>query len=191
MADTDLNTLKRILWPEAAEQTGSQAYWLLDGARDPGIANLVMGSGLDYACLFSGPLHPRLEAAAPYLVRLEPDVPATGRLLLQGWGKAWGVFALAAPDVELSQLRLHFKKFLRVKTEEGKELAFRFYDPRVLTVYLPTCTASEYTTFLGPLSCLLAETDHGNAMRSFTLAGDSVEVQDRPVPSVRTSTGRF
>lgn len=191
MADTDLNTLKHMLWPEAAEQTGSQAYWLLDGARDPGIAALVIGSGLDYACLFSGPLHPRLEAAAPYLMRLEPEAAATERLLLQGWGKAWGVFALAAPDVELSQLRLHFKKFLRVRTEEGKELAFRFYDPRVLTVYLPTCTASEYNTFLGPLSCLLTETDEGNAMRNFTLAGDGVEVHDRPVPAVRTSTGRF
>lgn len=182
MDDIDLNTLKRMLWPQAAAQPGLQAYWLLDGARDPAIAALVMASGLDYTCLFTGPLHPRLEAAAPYLVRLAPDVSATERLLLQGWGKAWGIFALAAPAAELTQLRLHFKKFLRVKTEDGTELAFRFYDPRVLTVYLPTCNAGEYTTFLGPLACLLAETDGGNAMRSFNLVGNSVAVQDRPVP---------
>jgi len=32
--------------------------------------------------------------------------------------------------------RLHFKKFLRVRTEDGRELSFRYYDPRVLNILL-------------------------------------------------------
>jgi hypothetical protein len=33
------------------------------------------------------------------------------------------------------------RRFLRVKDEDG--LVFRFYDPRVMRVYLPTCAAGE------------------------------------------------
>lgn len=162
-----LDSLTAMLWPVGDGQAAQQVYWLLDGARDPQIASLVKSGDLDYECLFAGELHPRLQAAAPYLVHLKPESPGTALLLNLGWGQAWGVLALAPSEVPLGQLRLHFKKFLRVRTEDGKELAFRFYDPRVLTVYLPTCTAAEFTVFLGPASRLYAEFDTGQGVRVF------------------------
>lgn len=64
---------------------------------------------------------------------------------------------MAPPDVTLTQQRLHFKKRLRVQTEAGRQPAFRYYDPRVLNIYLPTCTGQELRTFFGPVTRLLAE----------------------------------
>ena len=178
MNDTVHTSLLKVLWPDGSSPVGQQVYWLLDGARDPEIASLVRSSGLEFACLFGEGLHPRLQAAAPYLVQLECGAPASEQMLQRGWGKAWGILAQARPELSLAQLRRHFKKFLRVKTADGKELAFRFYDPRVLNVYLPTCTNDEFTTFLGPLAQFIAEACDGASVRLFSSEDDGYTVHE-------------
>ena len=187
MNEATLRKLTEALWPDGDTLGGAQVHWLLDGARDPEISRLVRFGGLEYTCLFSGRLHPRLEAAAPYLVHLAAGSPTTNRLLRQGWGKAWGILTVAPADVTLVQQRLHLKKLLRVQTEEGAVLAFRYYDPRVLNVYLPTCTEQERHTVFGPLHALVAETGGGAALRLFRseqAGGGSCDVAltDGPAP---------
>jgi hypothetical protein len=167
MNEQALGKLTDVLWPDGDRPGAAQVHWLLDGARDPGISRLVRSGGLEYTCLFSGRLHPRLEAAAPWLVHLSARSPTTDRLLREGWGKAWGILAVAPAGISLGQHRLHFKKLLRVQTEEGAVLAFRYYDPRVLNLYLPTCTKQERQTVFGPLHALVAETDEGAGLRMF------------------------
>lgn len=184
MNDAALQALTEIVWHDGGRLQGEQVYWLLDGARDPDIAGLVGASGLPYSCLFTGPLHPRLEAAAPYLVQLPASAPAARLLLRRGWGQAWGILIVAGADVTLAQLRLHLKKFLRVKTEDGKTLAFRYYDPRVLKLFLPTCTGEELRGFLGPMTRLIAESDGGAQAQAYALRGDMLQTQQYPLASV-------
>lgn len=172
--DERLVALQAALWPNMGYPLASKVYWVLDGARDPTIAELVRSGDLPYQCLFAGEMHPRLQAAAPYLVQLLPDVALSAQLLEQGWGKAWGILAFSGPDASMQELRLHFKKFLRVQTEDGKELLFRFYDPRALAVYLPTCTSEELSNFLGPLTDVLVETAGGGAVQRFGHARQDV-----------------
>jgi len=179
MNDMALQALTAALWPDGDHLTGPQVYWLLDGARDPDIVGLLRAGGLEYTCLFSGALHPDLEAAAPYLVHLAAGSPTTNRLLRRGWGRAWGILTVAAPSVTLFQQRLHFKKFLRVRTEDGRELAFRYYDPRVLNVYLPTCTLEEFHLLLGPLSTMIAEQAGGASLRAFDSDGVAMRVREQ------------
>lgn len=176
MDDMTLQSLMTLFWPDADADLGPgrQVHWLLDGARDPEIASLVRSSGLDYTCLYSGALHPRLAAAAPYLVQLNPAAPATARLLRRGWGQAWGIFTIGAAPATLDRQRLHFKKFLRVQTADGKLLAFRYYDPRVLNIYLPTCTNDEVRTLLGPVARLISESDAGTHALDFRLEGGAM-----------------
>jgi len=181
MNEDALQALNAVLWPDGDHPKGQQVYWLLDGARDPDIVGLLRAGGLEYTCLFSGPLHPELQAAAPYLVHLAAGSPTTNRLLRRGWGRAWGILSIAAPDVTLVQQRLHFKKFLRVRTEDGRELAFRYYDPRVLNDYLPTCTSDEFHTLLGPMSALLAEQAGGASLRSFGSDGSAMTVREHTI----------
>ena len=51
----------------------------------------------------------------------------------------------------------------------GKPLLFRYYDPRVLRVYLPTCNAEELKTLFGPVQAYIMEDESGAAMLRFRL----------------------
>jgi hypothetical protein len=148
------------LWPKGDSLTAPQVHMLADGARDPAIAPMVRFGKLDYDCLFAEPLTPRLRAAAPYLVHLAAASAQSRDMLQRCGGDDWGILVSAPAHVTTRQLRLHFKKLLWVQDEQGRKLNFRFYDPRVLSVYLPTCTKEERDYFFGPaeaLRCLEGE----------------------------------
>lgn len=186
MNDNVLEHLTKVFWPEGDSLTGNQVYWLLDGAQDPEIADLLRRGGLEFTCLFEGNLHPRLRAAAPYLVHLSAGSSTTELLLRKGWGKAWGILTIARPEITLTQQRLHFKKLLRVQTEDGEVFGFRFYDPRVLREYLPTCKSDEIKTLFGPVTRLLAESHDGSIVHAFKQGSQGLGVRDHPVAGLRT-----
>jgi hypothetical protein len=181
MHDAQLQALTDFLWPDGDTLKGQQVYWVLDGARDPDIVGLLQSGGLEYTCLFSGELHPRLQAAAPYLVHLAAGSATTNRLLRRGWGNAWGILTITDAELTLDQLRLHLKKFLRVQTEAGQQLAFRYYDPRVLNIYLPTCTDEEFRIMLGPITRMVAESDGGASAHVFDCDRNRMRRQEYPV----------
>ena len=54
-----------------------------------------------------------------------------------------------------------------VYNEDGKPLYFRFYDPRVFRVYLPTCNESELEIIFGPVSRYLVESEDVGEMAEF------------------------
>jgi hypothetical protein len=155
-----------------AEDRARHIYMLADGARDERVVAELDASGLPVRCLFDGKLHPALAAAAPYIVELDVDAPATLGLLSRAWGQAWGLFVTAS--VPLEALRRHFRRFLRVADEGGRQLLFRYYDPRVLRVYLPTCTVTELEVVFGPVASFLVEDDDGRALRFSRAAGELV-----------------
>jgi hypothetical protein len=156
--------LTRELWPQGSRPDAPRVYALLDGARDPRIEPLVRNSDAEFSCLYAGELAPSLSAAAPYLLYLDPQQPYTWRLFEEGWGQSWGSFVVAPAQISLDELRSHFRTLLRVTDPDGKLLVFRFYDPRVLRVYLPTCTAPERAALFGPANQLIAETSTGQSL---------------------------
>lgn len=130
-------------------------YAAVDGARDCRIEGWFRDARAPAWCLYRGHLSEELRRAAPSLVRLCRGHDYTERFFRVGFGDAWGiVLASAAPQAEL---RRHLRRFLRVRTEDGRILAFRYYDPRVLRLYLPTCTPAEIAAFFGPISAIAAE----------------------------------
>ncbi|MCC6558886.1 MAG: DUF4123 domain-containing protein [Polyangiaceae bacterium] len=176
-----LDRLLDALFPPPPED-GSPApevHAVLDGARDGRIYRAVYDSRLEHECLFSGDIPYDLAEAAPYLVRLARDAAFTRWVLAEGWGKSFGIFAWTRADLEA--LRRHFRRLLRVKDEAGRRLYFRYYDPRVLRVYLPTCTAEELREVFGPVGRLLAEGADG---RVLTYAPGGRPLQVREVPLV-------
>lgn len=170
----DIQTLTHTLWPQGNGPDCPQVYALLDGARDERIAPLVWGSNLPHTCLYAGTLSPALQSAAPYLVQLAPESRFFHNLVESGWGQAWGVFAVAQADVTLPLLRKHLRTLLRVQDEQGRVLAFRFYDPRVLRLYLPTCEPAEADQFFGPVSALFCESDQPDISLQFGRAAQRV-----------------
>lgn len=165
------------LWPDGDSLTGPQVYAVLDGARDPRIEPLVRLGGLEYACLYAGPLSPSLRAAAPCLIHLAPGSRCTRQLIELGWGDSWGMFLVAPGDVTLQALRRHFRTLLRVEDESGRKLVFRFYDPRVLRIYLPTCTEDEAAQFFGPVHRIVVEADEPARAATYARGGSGVTVE--------------
>ena len=165
-----MNTAERqrvveALWPKGATAALTRVFAVLDGARDDRIEPMIRErtNRGNAACLYSGRLSPALAAAAPYLVHLAYGAPLTHEILEQGWGRSWGIFTVVPAEVTLDQQRRHFKNMLRVKDSRGRWLVFRYYDPRVLRAYLPTCTALEALQFFGPVPRIVVE---GEAPRS-------------------------
>ena len=132
-----------------------RVYAVLDGARDQRLRGWIFDTRFPRWCLYRGPLTPQLEDAAPWLVALERGSPSTERLLARVWGGACGILLSSALPSRL--LRRHLRRFLLARTERGEVLLFRYYDPRVLRVYVPTLTPEEASQFFGGISTFLVE----------------------------------
>jgi hypothetical protein len=177
---------RRVIDPAAAARLiehvfygDDSLYLLLDAARDPAVYGAVRSCGVPSACLYDGKLPPALAEVAPYVVELRARHPFTRRVLAEGWGGSWG--CLVGTPVALPDLRRHLRRFLRVETEDQRKLLFRFYDPRVLRRYLPTCTPDELGTFFGPITRFVTEDEGGRVVLSFERHGPAVSFARVPL----------
>ena len=178
--------LEKLWHLQGADQV-FDVYALLDGARDPRIVPMIQSSGLFHRCLYSGPLPEDFLRVSPHLVLLSPRAAFTRDLLEQGWGKSWGVFLRSVADLE--ELHQHFRKFLQVQDEAGKSFFFRFFDPRVLGTFLPTCTASQLVEFFGPVRRFLVESAGGSLLEDFYVVLDGLERRQHLIPSAPPEKG--
>jgi hypothetical protein len=171
------------LWPPGPARQVS-VWAVLDCARDPAIYRLLLESRLEFLCLYSGKLPRELEMVAPHIVELLPGHRLTERLLDEGWGRSWGVFvAIEDPTA----LRPHLRRLLKVRDEAGRQLLFRFYDPRVLRSFLPTCRGEELRELFGPVHSYLAEAGDGQALLEFKLG--PAGLQPRRIPLEQQPAG--
>ncbi len=164
MNQTHVTEIERRFWPEGLRR---DIWMIVDGARDRRIFPMLLECHLEYSCLYSGPLHPAMEMAAPYLVQLDYDYRDTHRFIREAWGNSWGIFLRA--DVGMNTLKRHLRGFLVVGRPDGKRLVFRYYDPRVLRVYLPTCTSQELATVFGPIDCFWMEDEDPDTLLEFRI----------------------
>jgi len=160
--------LAAALWPPDA-WSFMKTWAILDAARDERIYRAVDRSSQESCCLFAGNISPQLRAVAPYLVRFDKDDELTNFALDKGWGNAWGIFFSSQASMET--LRKHFRRFLRVTDEFSRKLLFRYYDPRVLAIYLPTCTNEELTEIFGPVERFVVEADEGSRAVEYRFSG--------------------
>ncbi len=163
--------LLTALWT-TGDTGATSVYAVLDGARDARIASRVDGYLDQKACLYEGTLPRELTNAAPHLLRLFRDDYFCRQLLRDGWGQSWGVFAIA--PTSLTSLRRHFRKFMVVRGPNGNRLVFRWYDPRVLRAYLPTCKVEELRTVFGPIEAFVVEGRDAGTAHRFSFDGEQL-----------------
>ena len=146
-------------------------YAILDGASVPKLPQTLASLEVEAECLYRGELEPDMAQVAPYLAVVPFDHPFTDWLLQEGWGKHWGVFAISRAN--LRTLRMHLRTFLKVYGPDLKPLYFRYYDPRVLRAYLPTCNDQELQTVFGPvLRYLMEAEDPGTLLKFWIESGE-------------------
>lgn len=151
-------------------------YAILDSARTIDIAFQLQNiQGVEYVSLYKGRKEELMWDAAPYLTRCERDSEFFNWVIEQGWGNSWGIFLTSASS--LDDLCKHFRQFLLVQDENGKQMYFRFYDPRVLRLYLPTCNAEETKQFFGPVNCYLMEASQPDTLLKFAASPQGVKQQ--------------
>lgn len=167
--------------PEARQRllevltTAEPLYAVLDAARDLAAYNWSKESGEEYQSLYDGDSARDLEMFAPYVVRFSKPSPLLRNLVAKAWGESWGIYLTSAAS--LPDLRKHFRHFLMVQIEgkPNKNFYFRFYDPRVLRTYLPTCTPQEIRQFFGPIGSFLLEDEDASRLLRFRAGGKGLE----------------
>lgn len=134
-------------------------YILLDAARMHGDIHGARELNPDHSCLYEGDSERFLSAVAPWLFSMVPGSPFAQWITDRGTAQNWGVFLTCREDPV--KLYKHLRNFLIVKGEDGHEVYFRYYDPRVLHIFLPTCEREQLREFFGPIGTFAAEGTDG------------------------------
>jgi len=167
--------LRRILWPKGHR---ADIWAIVDAAQDQQVYWTLTNSFLPHSCLFAGALPEALEMAAPYLVQLDPEDKFTA-YLAKNLRRNVAIFLQS--DSSLRELRRHLRTFLTVRDTSGRRMLFRYYDPRVLRVYLPTCNALELQTVFGPVTSYWTVSDEPNSLTQFEFRGKGLRVIPQPL----------
>jgi hypothetical protein len=152
----------------------NRIYAVLDGASVPDLRMKLHEMRPQYYCLYRGELKPDIAEVAPYLVRIVAGTDFSNWVLNEGWGNHWGIFAQSRYSLE--EMRKHLRSFLTVHDETGKPLLFRFYDPRVLRAFLPTCTPEELKKFFGVVMNYAVEDENPGVMLNYFLPNGELKI---------------
>jgi Domain of unknown function (DUF4123)/Inner membrane component of T3SS, cytoplasmic domain len=139
-------------------------FAVVDASCGPRPLRLLRESVDEHRSLYDGTKGEALAHCAPYLVALRRDSGLLERLMREGWGERWAIFFTCARPFK--DVRRHLRRFLVVEDDDtGEKYYFRFYDPRTLRAFLPSCTPRQHQDFLGEFSCFLAEGERGELLR--------------------------
>ena len=151
-------------------------FALLDAAKENRLLELLTASGDRYRSLYDGLSGIDIQRFAPYLVQLQPESRLTNILTEEGWGQSWGVY-LYSPD-DFTAIWLHFQQWIFATLPNRRKVFFRFYDPRVLRVFLPTCNEQELELFFGPVKRFVLESDSPDQSVEFTLQDKQLRTKE-------------
>jgi len=138
----------------------------------PPAAGMLEG-GARFESLYEGWSKAQLALFAPYLVSLPPRLKLLEELVSKGWGKSWGIYLTC--NLPFHEVRHHFRQFLILNMPDGDPVYFRFYDPRVLRAYLPTCRPEEISQFFGPVWRFAAEDEKPESLLEFVRQGTGMK----------------
>ena len=134
-------------------------YALMDSARDSELVAAASRAGEIPYSLF-GPAAPDfMLRVAPRLATISIPSCGGGDEFLDAWEARLGrsVGLLLATEADPPALLRHLSGLFQVTDEDRLRYYFRFYDPRVLRSFLPTCSALDAAEFFGPIRRIFVE----------------------------------
>ena len=151
----------------------TKLFCVLDGAAIPDLPTHLYEMDPPNYCLAPGELEPEAAFVAPYVVQLLPNHKFTDWVLNESFGKNWGIFVQC--PYSITEMRRHFRSLVSVYDEEGNMMFFRFFDPRVLRQFLPTCDTEELKTFFGKVQRYFAEDATDDNLLGFELENGNLK----------------
>ena len=147
--------------------------------------NAFRAFGELHSSLYAGEAEKDLEEFAPYLFHIPDGCQTQEHFLKTGKGLSWGIMLESACPFD--KLKTHLRRFLRVKMESGETMYFRFYDPRVLRVFLPTCDSHQLVDFFGPITHFIIEDEDSHYYLRFSLKNQSLIKERFTIENFNTS----
>jgi len=149
-------------------------YAVVDGAQD---YELVVAAATEHEktvqSLFRGQTSLELAEVAPYLVPV--DVADS---FLDKWWQRRGINVgmLICTSADAHDLCEHLRSIFLVEVEGGCPSFFRFYDPRVARIFLPTCSEADAKEFFGPIRMLLVDAEEPDTILRCTPSSEGVHI---------------
>jgi hypothetical protein len=154
----------------------TRLYCVLDGVMVPDLPNHIYKAQVPHHCLVQGELTPDLVHASPYLAYLSPDSKFAEWVIEESIGKHWGIFVQSHRS--MNEMRRHFRALLQAYDEKGRPMKFRFYDPRVLSRFLPTCNGGELKTLFGDVGAFFSESEDGKGLVRYTVDDGKLNIKN-------------
>jgi len=179
--------LREAIFGEASPPR--HVHLLIDAGRDDAIYPQLREFSVQgrVAGLYQGPAAAELASVAPYLLDCDLDGTVFDWFWEGGWGRSWGI--LIRSDASIQELRRHFRRLTQIRTEDGRVLLFRFYDPRVFAAFASSCSAEQARALFGPIGSIHIALI-GNGLASFWLQDGAVR-QTTWWPDDATDVGRL
>jgi hypothetical protein len=141
-------------------------FILLDAARMKESMTMARQLNPAHQSLYKEKNERPLASVSPYLFTHPGSSAFESWFFENGWGNSWGLLINA--NCSFEKLHYHLRKFLMVHTEDKEQIFFRFYDPRVLRIFLPTCDKSQIVEFFGPIKTFIMEAEEKEMAIEFT-----------------------
>jgi hypothetical protein len=148
-----------------AEQEECNLYGIVDSARNEDVFRYLITGGTRYKSLFEGTMDEQSYGVSGFLVECKKESPLFKWMTTEAWGDSCCIFFTSKASFD--DLFRHFQKFNRVYLEGDEVVLFRYYDPRVLKTYLPTCTKAEIDLFFGQIENFYTENKNPEIMSVF------------------------
>jgi hypothetical protein len=156
-------------------------YAVVDAARQPMlIPATIEALASSRECLFRGKALENIGDQAPWAVLIDPNEDVLDWLAEDGFGRRWASFAVSA--MPLGEFVSHLRRFTMVEDDAGRHLYFRFYDPNVLRMYLPTLDAEQTVRFFRNVDAWLVENNlNADEIVEMTCLGGATRRRSLPV----------
>jgi pSer/pThr/pTyr-binding forkhead associated (FHA) protein len=139
-------------------------FAVLDAARTLRVIEVLRESVEEHRSLYEGVKGEALAMQAPYLVRLPAESRLLEQLVLEGWSRRWGIYLTCQRPFD--EVRTQLRRSLMVTNDQtGERMYFRFYDPRMLRLFLPTCGVRQKEQLFGEIEAFLVAGRDGEVVR--------------------------
>ncbi|RLD61572.1 MAG: hypothetical protein DRJ05_02350 [Bacteroidetes bacterium] len=140
-----------------SEKEGCKLYGIVDSAKNDDVFRFLATGDVKYRSLFDGTMDVQSFGVSGFLVECEKESLLFEWMTTEAWGDSCCIFFTSKSSFD--EVFVHFQKFNRVYLEGNEVVLFRYYDPRVLRIYLPTCNRNETKTFFGEVKSFFAENE--------------------------------
>lgn len=153
-------------------------FVVLDGGRNDNIHAFTRSANLPWMYLVDGVVDDTFKICAPRVIEFgEWAGESLLQLLDEIWSGSSGVFVRT--NANLVTLRRHLSSLLTAALPNDMQVFFRYFDPRVLRAYLPTCTPDELELVFGPISEFMLEgPEQPDLLLRYRNIGGSLQVEE-------------